>query len=125
MIKKGPTTSVESLDALLSANAELGQKIARMQEEIEFQNAAMAVLQTRLDQYWDLHEDVDYRRLVDRIREEAHSVGEALRALDIGTRKALARLGSGGGSPEIQSNVPGKRFLPSVHSLLRTLDEWK
>ena len=125
MIKKGPTTSVESLDALLSANAELSLRVTSLQQEIELRDAALVELQTRLDQYWDLHEDVDYRSLVSRIREEASSVGDALQALDIGARRTLARLGAGGDDPDDISSVFGKRLLPRVHALLRTLDEWK
>lgn len=125
MIKKGPTTSVDSLDALISANANLRLKVGELLEELEHRDVVLAELQTRLNQYWDLHEDVDYRSLVTRIREEARNVGEELRGLDIGARRTLARLGTGGDSKNETSNVSGKRLLPRVHSLLRTLDEWK
>lgn len=125
MTRRELTISVDSLDALLSANAELVLTISKLQEEIKQRDSALRELQSRLDQYWDLHEDVDYRSLVNRIREEARAVGEVLRALDMGTRKQLARLGAGldrsGGRP----NISDARLLPSVHSLLRTLDEWK
>lgn len=125
MIKKGISISVESLDALLSANAELSLEVASLQAQIGQRDVALAELQTRLNQYWDIHEDVDYRSLVDRIREDAHTVGDVLRNLDSSTRRQFARFGTGGNSSSELSSGSGKGLLPSVHSLLRTLDEWK
>lgn len=125
MIEKRPTTSIKSLDALLSENAELHESISKLQDEVRHRDGAIADLQSRLNQYWDLHDDIDYRSLVDRIREEARSVGDVLRSLDLGTRRKLAHLGTELAPDGDRAVVPGKRLLPRVHSLLRTLDEWK
>lgn len=125
MVRKGLTIGVESLDALLSANAELRLTVANLQEEIKQRDRALAELQSRLNQYWDLHEDVDYRSLVDRIREDARRVAEVLRALHIGARRKLVRFGAVIQRPEEEGGVSEMRLLPSVHLLLRTLDEWK
>lgn len=118
VIRKGPSTTIESLDALLTANLELQREVADLKQ-------ALAELESKLAQYWDLQEGVDYRSLVDRIREEARSVGDLLKSLDYGSRKKLALLGAGGDVSADQPPTSRTRLLPSVHALLRTLDEWK
>lgn len=125
MLKRGPSTSVDTLDTLTSANAELTQEVERLRQIIESQAHSMAELEARMDQYWELHEDIDYRSLVTRIREEARNVGDVLQALDTGTRRKLARLGATGTSADGNGSPSSERLLPTVHSLLRTLNEWK
>ena len=124
-MKKGPSTSIETLDSLVTSHIELTQEVARLHEVIEAQERALAELEVRLGQYWELHEDVDYRSLVTRIREEARNVGDVIEALDIGTRRSLAQLGIAGVATEGSDISHGKRLLPTIHSLLRTLNEWK
>lgn len=124
-MKKTPTTSVNTLDDLLSVNAELSLKVTSLQKELELRESELAILQTRLDQYWEFHDDIDYRHLVERIREDAGKVGDVLRALDTGARRQLARLGNGVDSTYNRMDQSDRRLLPTVHSLLRTLDEWK
>lgn len=70
MIEKGPTTSIESLDALISETAEMLLAISRMSEDIRHRDDTIAELQSRLNQYWDLPDDVVCRSPVNRIREE-------------------------------------------------------
>lgn len=125
MIEHGPTTSIDSLEALLSTNAELHLTILKLQEEIVLRDDAISDLQSKLNRYWDFHGDVDYRSLVDRIREDARNVEEVLRALDTRTRRTLALLGPGSDRVSGGTGESNLRLLPSVHSLLRTLNEWK
>ena len=125
MYRSGPTTSVETLDALLTANAELAHVIMKLQEEIEYRDRALAECQNKLNQYWDFREDIDYRSLVGKIRKDARSVGEVLRTLDTGTRRTLARLGADRDAGDSGARVSEKRLLPAVQSLLQTLDEWE
>lgn len=119
MIRRKAVTSIETLELLLSDNAELKAKVLKLEAALEEQDSLLAQLQTRLERIWDIQENIDYRSLVDQIREESRAVGDAIRALDLGTQKQLARL-----APASDANG-NRKLLPSVHSLLRTLDKWK
>ncbi|HWV24528.1 MAG TPA: hypothetical protein VNZ58_10080 [Thermomicrobiales bacterium] len=123
MTKGRIVTSIESLDAIMTSNAELLDAVNRLRAELEARDAAIADLRDRLSKYWDLHESVDYRGLVDQIRDEAKNVGDLLRSLDMRTLMKLARIGS---APEIDSSSERPEgLLPSVNSLLQTLNKWK
>lgn len=125
MIHRNLVTSVETINGILTETAELRTEVDQLKAELSEHKAALAELQDRLDQYWDLHENVDYRSLVDQIREEARTVGEVLRGLDLSARKRLARVGPAAIPDSDNGPTSTRRLLPSVHSLLRTLDKWK
>ncbi len=123
MPNKGLTIRVESLDALLSANAELNLTIATLQEALRQRDRVLADLQARLAQYRKICEDADYRILVNRIRDDAQSLAEKLRALDLGALESVVRFRAAVLHPDGHGDVSDPKLLPSVLLLLHTLDE--
>lgn len=125
MSRKLLATSVETLASVHAVNDELRTEVAQLQAQLTEREQQIAALQNQLSQYWDLQDGVDYRSLVEQIRDDAQLVAQKLRSLDRHSVRQLAGISADASSAQPPKVDTRDGLVGDVLSLLRSINRWK